>query len=210
MPLTLKITWPVVLTVTPLLAGAAAGFIYLTLSINKAHIEALENEIKTYEKSEKWKLPDTLSQLNKASEKLSSQLETQENISRIKIENLALTTKQRELETALSTASEERNRLQDKVDLLSKELRASLLKPFSFQLTEGDSMELVKSRVNLGLSSVFTSSVSSNLNNEPIRLVIGGSTKVNYMNNSCTLTLKKVASPLASFTFYCDETNEKT
>lgn len=207
MPLTIKVTWPIALTVTPLIVTAAAGFIYLTLNINKAHIEALESEIKTYEKSNTWKLPETLKQLNKVSDKLLNQIDTQDNISRIKIENLELSTKQKDLEAALSSATLERDQLQKKVDSLSSELRASLLKSFTFQISEGESMELVKNRVTLGLSTVYSSSVSSNVNNDNLSLDIGGNTKISYMNHSCTLTLTKVVRPSATFTFTCGELN---
>lgn len=200
-----KITWARSIAVLTALGSLAYGSAQLLLASTQNHINDLNNQIKSYEKSSSWKLPETLNQLNSVSSKIQKQLATNEEFSKLKAENIELTAKQESLATQLRTAAQQNQALTAKNISISRELKILLAQAEKLELAEGESAPLIKNKITLGIANVFSNSVHGSVGNKSFALDIGKSRDISFMDVNCSLTLTKIIRPKARFEFLCDD-----
>ncbi|WP_434766157.1 hypothetical protein [Pseudomonas triticicola] len=174
-------------------------------SSTQNHINDLNNQIKAYEKSSTWKLPETLKQLNSVSEKLDKQLQTQGDLVKLGNENDELEKNNYQLTQKLNTAQGENDDLRAISKQLTEQLKQALISPQEFVLTAGSSAELVKNHITFGVEDVYPTWVVGNINNENVRLNIGNYKSVKILDDTCTLRLSKISRPSAQFSYTCQQ-----
>lgn len=85
--------------------SAALALVTITASatwyIRSDYLDDLKHQIDIYEKSEKWKLPDTLNKINAASEKMSLTIDERNRLNNNKITLTELTAKNIEISKEL-------------------------------------------------------------------------------------------------------------
>lgn len=167
------------------------------------HINDLNNQIKAYEKSNKWKLPETLKQLNLVSEKLDKQLQSQDDFAKLGNEVSELKKNNSQLTQDFKKAQSENVSLQARTKQLTDQLNQALITPRQIDLTGGSSAELVKNHITFGLEEVYSTWIAGNINNETIRLNVGNYKLVEVLDKTCTLRLTKISGPAAQFSYTC-------
>lgn len=184
------------------IAAAIAGG---TWEIRKDYIDNLKTEIESLKEADKWKVPETIKQLNAISEKLDKQMSFKEEYEQLKTEHKNFEETKKQLTEDLQKSNNENWTLKEKVSLLSKELNATLLASKEITLTAGESAELIKNKVYLGIQGIYSSFVIVRTNNEDTQtLYVSNNKTFNIMNETCTLTLTKITKENATFHFRCD------
>lgn len=194
--------------------GAAALTLLISLAVwydshlknsTDNYINDLKNQIETYEKSNSWKLPETLKQLNSASEKLDKQLQSQADIAKLMIDKEELEKTNSQLKKTFNSLSEENGSLRIQVSSLTNRLREVLITPKELVLTRGTSTFLVKNEIALGVESVYPTWVTGHINNGSFSLYVGNQKSIEVMNETCNLTLTKISPPSAYFNYTCSQ-----
>lgn len=203
MPITISLTWTKIWSILGFLATFATVTTYLTWEIRKDYIEELKNQISMYTQADAWKLPDTLKKLKDTSEKLQSQLEADEKIKELTLEVTRLELANSATSSSLREEISKSNTLSIQIISLNQELKKSLSEYSKFNLKEGQTAELVKNRVNFGLSSISSGMIRGYINNESITLKIAGFAPIKVGSETCTLTLLQAEYPLATISFGC-------
>lgn len=201
----INITWGRIAGALVILIPLGVGLDQHHQSSTQNHINDLNNQIKAYEKSSTWKLPETLKQLNSVSEKLDKQLQAQDDLAKLGKENDELEKNNYQLTQKLNAAQGENDDLRATSELLTVQLKQALITPQELVLTAGSSAELVKNHVTFGVEEVYPTWVVGNINNETVRLSIGNYKPVKFLDDTCTLRLTKISRPSAQFSYTCQQ-----
>lgn len=197
--------WKKIVSIFPVLPVAICTTAYVTWEVRKDYIEDLKNQIATYSQSNKWKLPETLKQLNSVSDKLEKQLIDKKELAALRIESKELRENLQTRTQALEATSNENKKLTTQINAIQEELKRARLSPKEFTINEGGSEVIIKNRVVFGLSGVTSGLVIGNVNNEHVTLRIAGNVEIDSLNERCKLTLINTKPPSASFSFSCDK-----
>jgi|GEM_PF-3229244 len=203
MDITIPVTWKSVGTAITALIGIIGTTSYVVWEVRKDVVDDLKRQIATYEQSKTWKLPDTLTQLNGVSNKLQRQLATQEQAQALKLDNARLVKQSEVAAEQLTKLDSELKSQTARLRELEAELQRSLATFEQATLKEGESVDVVKNRLVLGVSSIYFSWVSGSLNNEGFRLDVGRSKSMNISGRQCSLVLSRIKSKSATFKFNC-------
>ncbi len=151
--------------------SAALALVTITASatwyIRSDYLDDLKHQIDIYEKSEKWKLPDTLNKINAASEKMSLTIDERNKLNSDKITLTVLAAKNIEI-------SKELEGTKNKLAEFESSLKNINSTPETFELNIGESHPIFRNTLFIGLTRVNTQTQAQfNLNNEPISLDLG-------------------------------------
>lgn len=184
---------------------AAIGGAYTLGRDHKSdHINELNEKIASYEKSNSWKLPETLNHLNSISNELNSKIKLDRENSDLKKSINLLEKYKAELE----------NKLQNleiiNIDTVSKnkELNSAIKKILSenneFLINVHESKDVVKNHITIGVEAVYGSFARVNINNNGENLNVGNRRSYSFQGMVCNITLKKIYRDGAEFSFLCD------
>lgn len=171
----------------------------------KDYVDELKSDIASRKEAATWNVPETIKNLNAASEKVAKQLATMESVEALKSKNKDLEESSAKLSSDLKKTAEELLYQRQRADGLSKELSAIVSPVIEFTLENGETEELIKNRVTLGVHTVYPSSVSFTVNNRQYSLQAGNNESFTMYGKDCLLTLSKLAYPKASFKFSCSQ-----
>ncbi|SEP91979.1 TMF family protein [Pseudomonas sp. NFPP19] len=205
LPVSVEITWKRVWLIAGALAVIGSAIIGLTWSNRMDYLDELKNEISSRKEASEWKVPETIKRLKSASEKLDAQLASMEAIDSLKVKNRELEKANTDLTEALTKSASELVQQNEHASRLAAELKLTLLPAKEFVLMDGESAELIKNRVTLGVYHIYPSWVVVTLNNEQETMYAGNHKTIKSFNGTCTLTLKKLAAINVTFSLTCDE-----
>lgn len=170
--------------------SAALALVTITASatwyIRSDYLDDLKHQIDIYEKSEKWKLPDTLNKINAASEKMSLTIDERNKLNSDKITLTVLAAKNIEI-------SKELEGTKNKLAEFESSLKNINSTPETFELSIGESHPIFRNTLFIGLTRVNTQTQAQfNLNNEPISLDLGVIHPYTFLEKKCVLTMTNV------------------
>jgi regulator of replication initiation timing len=175
---------------------------YLAWTAQSARITLLEERNEDLKESTDWKLPATIQSLNEVSERVRLETDEREKLESLATENETLRSDNDKLKDSVAT-------LEERVGSLEAELKKSVASTDTFELSEGQSADLIENRVTMGVATIYSNYAQVNLNNEQQSLDVGNSTTFPYAEQECTITLKEIiydSSPKkAVFSFGCME-----
>lgn len=206
LPITVELTWKKIGVISSSAIVASAAIIAGTWEIRKDYIDSLKTEIAAFKETEHWKVPETIQQLGAISEKLNNQMTFKDEYERLKGEQKTYAATKAQLTNDLSSSKKENLVLKEKIESLSKELKSLSTTPREMTLTGGESIELVKNKIVLGIDDVYSGFVSIRINNEDTRnLYVGNNRQFDVRHETCTLTVTKISKPNVTFSFRCGE-----
>lgn len=170
--------------------SAALALVTITASatwyIRSDYLDDLKHQIDIYEKSEKWKLPDTLNKINAASEKMRLTIDERNILNSDKITLKVLAAKNIEI-------SKELEGTKKKLAEFESSLKNINSTPDTFELSIGESHPIFRNALFIGLTRVNTQTQAQfNLNNEPISLDLGVIHPYTFLEKKCVLTMTDV------------------
>ena len=171
--------------------------------VRKDVIEDLERQIAAYAQSQTWKLPETITQLNTVSEKLQRQFSTQAEAEALKADNARLVKQGEVMSEQLSKLDAQLKSQAGRLHQLETEMQRSLSAVEQVTLKAGESVDIVKNQLFLGVSSIYSSSMMGRLNNESLHLDIGQSHSLDISGKKCSLLLSRVELKAVTFKFSC-------
>ena len=181
-----------------------AGGYTLGRDYKSDHLNELNEKISSYEKSNSWKLPETLKNLNSLSDELSSKIELdQENkklkksIDILEKEGIELKSKFHNLEKININTLEKNKELNSVIKKISNENK-------EFVIKVNESVDLIKNHITLGVEAIYGSSVKVNVNNNGDYLNVGNRKSYSFQGMVCDITLKKIYRDGAEFNFLCN------
>jgi predicted nuclease with TOPRIM domain len=179
--ITPKQLWTAITVVAALVVATSA----VTWEIRKDVVDALKRQIESYEKSNNWKLPETITEIRKASEALTLQLNERKELEALRAETAKLREHNSRLEAALKTSS-------DKLATAEATLDNIIRKTDVIELSEGQSAALVENNVYLGVKNVARTYASVSLAERSEILDIGETKKYSFGAKACRVTLLRV------------------
>lgn len=162
-------------------AAAAAGTWY----IRADYMDELKNRIEVYEKSDHWKLPETLKKLNDAANNFSLNYDEKKRLVESEKQLKIVMAENTRISKELTSANIELLDTKNKIALFVKENE-------EFTLKSGDSHPLFKNEVYVALKIVNYDSVSIILNNASDTMYVGESKEYNFQDIKCKLVVLKV------------------
>lgn len=170
--------------------SAALALVTITASatwyIRSDYLDDLKHQIDIYEKSEKWKLPDTLNKINAASEKMSLTIDERNRLNNNKITLTELTAKNIEI-------SKELERTKNKLSEFESSIKNINYTPETIELGIGESHPIFRNLLFIGLTAVKTQTQAEfNLDNKPISLDLGVIHPYKFMGKTCVITMTDV------------------
>lgn len=152
-------------------------------------------KLQFYEQSEEWKLPETIKALGEASQTINLSIEERKQFEEQKNSLL-------EAENRVSQLEMENKDLQKKVEALE----ALLLPPAEeFEISKGETKPMIGDSYYLGITNVYDTYVTMNLNNNFESLDVGQSTNLYATGGiSCKLILLGIQDSKARFSFRCE------
>lgn len=193
-----------------------------TWNIRNDRIEELSSRVDAYENSQKWRLPETISKIEQASDHLSKQLEQVLENKNLKdsLDNAIQQLKVKDDEIA-SVKIEYEKKL-DEADLRLKETTSALEQKLEFinnlyNTAEEFSVYEGKSKNLFGLEAVISVTdlmlneyATMIIRNESIRMYPGNVATIVHNDERCKLLLKHITDyQKADFTFVCDNQSNK-
>ncbi|ULL06115.1 hypothetical protein JNO42_03645 [Pseudomonas putida] len=208
LPTTIELTWKRAWTIITYALVAAGVIVTVTWEIRKDYIENLKSEISALKETEKWKVPETIKHLNSISEKLDGQMSFKADYERLKLEEKDFESTKAKLAQELESSKRKINELQSSIYKLTNQIKDISTPPQEFSLQRGESIELLKNSVVLGIEAAYESLVLIRLNNDDTKkLYIGNNLIVTSGDKACTLTVKKLIDGSATFNFRCATEN---
>lgn len=201
------------------LIGATAT---ATWNIRNDRIEELASRVEAYENSQKWRLPETISKIEKASDHLSKQIEKVLENKKLKdsFDNASQQLKVKDDEIA-SIKIEYEKKLNE-VDLKLKETAGILEQKNEFinslyNTAEEFSVYKGKSKNLFGLDAVISVTglmlndhASMIISNKSVIMYPGNVVTINHNDEHCKLLLKQITDyDKVDFTFVCDNQSNK-
>lgn len=205
LPAQVEITWKRVWLIAVALTAVGCAIAGLTWLNRMDYLDSLKNEIASRKEASEWKVPETIKSMKAVSEKLDKQLTTMQDIESTNIKNRELEKENSKLTSAIKKLTDEKSELAEYASRLSNELNLMSLPRKEITLRGGESEELVKNRVALGVASVYPSSVTITINNDSDYLSVGNDRTIKSPTGTCKLRLIKIAPPIATFTLTCEE-----
>ncbi len=190
--ITPKLLWGSITVLAVLLSTASV----VTWEIRKDVIESLKQQIEAYEKSQNWKLPETLEEIRKASKQLTLQLKDKQELEKLRVQVDDLSAKNQSTQIELK---ETQTKLTEATDTLSK----LILKAQTVDLTEGETADLIENKETIGIQSVYPSRAVVTLFNSTKFLNIGDSVTYKFSNKECQVTLTKIHAKVVTFKHGC-------
>ncbi|EJF9112483.1 hypothetical protein M9E57_001267 [Salmonella enterica] len=149
-------------------------------------INDLNNQISAYEKSNEWKLPETLLKINKSVESLNLRIDERNRLNylelendKLKLENKDIRSKMMKTEAALNSANEY--------------LQTVVSKHDDFILKRGKSYALTENNLYISAQNVYSTTVEGQFDNEPYTLELGKSKDFSVGNLTCKVVLTSIA-----------------
>ncbi len=182
--------------------GAFAAIVATTAgavwAIRIDRLEQLKHENEIIKESKDWKLPETLNSLNELSKKVTLQIEEREKLNALTSERESLIKSNNELQAEIS-------KLKDANAQLDVALKQSILATQYFEVARGESADLIKNAVAVGVETVYSDSAEININNDHHRLKITNTVEFPYANQTCVLQLRGIKSAVdkCAFSFGC-------
>lgn len=169
-------------------------------NLRTSQIEDLQNQITTYEKSEKWKLPETLEKINLASQKIELNLTQRNRLEFLEKNIIELTTSNSELGKTLEETQE---KLQKNTEALNK----VAMKNDEFLIERSSSHPLVNNNIYISVKSVGLDYVSGLIDNHEYRIDVGQSVQYHFGTIICNVVATKVSyrDDTATFKRSCQE-----
>lgn len=169
---------------------AALALVTITASatwyIRSDYLDDLKHQIETYEKSEKWKLPDTLNKINTASEKMSLTIDER---NRLNSNEITLT----ELAAKNIEVSKELERTKNRLSGFESTIKNINSTPETIELSTGGSHPIFRNALFIGLTRITTQTQAEfNLDNEPISLDLGVIHPYTFMGKTCVVTMTDI------------------
>ena len=158
--------------------SAALALVTITASatwyIRSDYLDDLKHQIDAYEKSEKWKLPDTLNKINVASEKMSLTIDERNRLNSNKITLTELVAK-------------------NKLSAFEFSIKNINSTSETIELKTGESHPIFRNALFIGLTSVKTQTQAEfNLNNESISLDLGVIHPYTFLEKKCVVTMTDI------------------
>lgn len=181
-------TWISSIAATLTLIGGAIW------SIQSSQINSLKDQLNTYEKSENWKLPETLKNINSAANKLTLDIDERNSFNRLKADKEILTKNNSKLERELKAIQEELN-------ITKNTLSAIALKNDTFSLGHAQSLPLINNDKYLSVVSIYPNFISLVFDEGDYTLDVGKSLHYKVGSTECKVVLTSIAPDRATATF---------
>ncbi|ECD9502209.1 hypothetical protein FNO08_14415 [Salmonella enterica subsp. diarizonae] len=170
--------------------SAALALVTITASatwyIRSDYLDDLKHQIDAYEKSEKWKLPDTLNKINAASEKMSLTIDERNRLNSNKITLTELVAKNIEISKELEITKNKLSALEFSIKNINSTSE-------TIELKTGESHPIFRNALFIGLTSVKTQTQAEfNLNNESISLDLGVIHPYTFLEKKCVVTMTNI------------------
>lgn len=173
-------------------------------SIQSSQINDLKDKVDTYEKSENWKLPETLRNINTASNKLSLNIDERNSFEKLKLEKTTLSENNSKLEKDIKNIREE-------LEKSNEALNAIVLKNDIFSLGYAQSIPLVNNDKYLSVASIYPNFIALVFDEQNSTLDVGKSVHYKVGTVDCKVVLTSIAPgrDTATFTRSCTEAGKK-
>ena len=178
------------------LAAILGTTAYVTWEIRKDYIDDLKRQIEAYEKSNKWKLPDTLTSIKLASDSLVLNANERKEFNELRKEAAPMREKINKLGSDLNVAMA-------KLALADLELAKISVPTTIIELNEGDSKFIIENSVNLALLSALSTTSRIRLANIERSISLGETIEYRAGPKNCRLTLLKGTNSSAKFQSAC-------
>lgn len=172
--------------------AVAAAFALVTITasatwyIRSDYLDDLKHQIETYEKSEKWKLSETLNKINTASEKMSLTIDQRNRLNSNEITLKELTAKNIEISKELVITK-------NKISGLESTIKKINSIPETIELSTGGSHPIFQNALFIGLTRVNTKTQAEfNLDNKHISLDLGVTHPYTFIGKTCVVTLTDI------------------
>ncbi|WP_329906121.1 hypothetical protein [Serratia quinivorans] len=157
-----------------------------TWLVRSDYIDDLKSRIDAYEKSEKWKLPETLNKINTASEKMSLTIDQRNRLNSNEITLTELTAKNIEISKELAITK-------NKLSGLESTMKTINSAPETIELSTGGSHPIFRNALFIGLTRINTKTQAEfNLDNKPISLDLGVTHPYTFIGKTCVVTLTNI------------------
>ena len=193
---TIEVTPGVLWGATTALAAIVGTTAYVTWEVRKDYVDDLKRQVETYEKSNTWKLPETLSSIKLASDQLVLNMTERNELTELRKGKESLTAQVKQLKDQFDTASA-------KLILAESELAQISIPSTVIDLIEGESKFIIENSVNLALRSAMTSQSYIRLANKDRVISLGETIEYQAGAKICKLTLLKGGSSGAKFQNAC-------
>ncbi len=197
MPTAIEINTTTVLWAIGAIASIVAVTVAATWHLRKDRLEELQEKLNVLTEAKDWKLPDTLRSLNLLSEKLNLQLEEKAKVDSLMSENEALTKSNRDLQIEVSD-------LKESAAKLETSLKNMLVDSQEIEVAKGETQDLIKNTVAVGVKGIYDPSVEITINNDNRKMQVGNTIEIPFANKICVLrfrTIKKGMPDKAVFSF---------
>lgn len=181
-------TWISSIAATLTLIGGAIW------SIQSSQINSLKDKVDTYEKSENWKLPETLRNINSAASKLSLSIDERNLFNQLKIDK-------KNLSENNSILKKEIQGIQEELETTNRALNTIVLKNDIFSLGTAQSFPLINNDKYLSVISIFPNFASLVFDEENHTLDVGKSLHYKVGTTDCKVVLTSIAPDRATVTF---------
>ncbi|WP_223542225.1 hypothetical protein [Pseudomonas sp. BF-RE-26] len=168
-------------------------------------VEIRDKEIASLKEAKVWNVPDTIEKLKDISQKLQAQFASVDELNSLRKDNEALRLRSTSLEKANEEQALKLKDLSGQNVALKISIEKMLLPSQQIDLEAGSGADLVKNNLTLGVGSVYTSSISGRLRNEPLSMDVGENVNIRVLGKDCRLALLKTKYNVASFSFVCPQ-----
>lgn len=207
--------WPQWLTVEKVLSGLVVacipGAFTLAYQFQQARIddrdkmvEKLNKQIESLTSAKTWDVPETIVRLTDISKKLQSQFASIDELKALRNENEALLAKISSLTKEDADRAAKLRTLAENNEALEQALKKAIVSDEVFTLKQGESAQLIKNHLVVGVRTVYQSSgIVAVLGNKEVSMNVGDVEQVRAFGKQCQLTLSRSVYPEASFSFMC-------
>lgn len=193
---TIELTPSVLSGALTALAALIGSTAYVTWEIRKDYLDDLKRQVEVYEKSNSWKLPETLSSIKQASDQFLLSSKEKTELSELRANANAIASKLKSLTSELETAKE-------KLVATEQQLAQFTIPAAIVELSEGDSKFIVENHVNLALKMSMRSEAYVRLANRDRPISLGETVEYQAGAKNCKLTLLKTDDKKAKFQNAC-------
>ena len=172
---------------------AVAMTMIICIFIFWSHINTLNAQLKLYEQSKGWHLPETIESLGEAIKSFNLSVEERQLFEEQKADLEEETNKVIELE-------DQNIQLQERISDLEEQI---LFSQTEIVLTEGHTETLIQNSVYLGLLSVYDTYVYAQVDKNQKFINVGETIDINREGFNCDLVLMSIEEEAANFQFTC-------
>lgn len=167
-------------------------------------VEARDKEIESLTMAKTWDVPDTINRLSDISKSLHQQFSSMDELKALRKENEGLRSQLASLTEEDKEKGLKLQMLSEQNQNLKKTLDKAVVSDQVIDLRQGESAQLIKNNLVLGLEAVYSSGgIYGRLGNEPVSMGVGETKELRALGKDCRLTLASTAYPRASFSFSC-------